>query len=247
MPIKPGLVELTYLVFFVPSALKDVAACRMVNYDHVLWVEREHLVVVGIRRHMSQVDALPRKQLVYLAFEMKGTAAGAPDVAPATAYVLQPRAHSSQYDHVFAPFALLFLSASHFREPVVAVHCLDVVEVCKCDSTADSLTSSLSSLSAASSILLASSGPITPSQSDCSFVADEKAQVRPDCVCKSGNTACKSKLAQRECGFVSYKGVIVVLFSTCPIGPTAFSPAMSARMQRLRGCALRCHGGLASP
>jgi len=182
---------------------------------------------------MPQVDALPRKQLVYLAFEMKGTATGAPDVAPATAYVLQPRAHSSsQYDHVFAPFALLFLSASHFREPVVAVHCLDIVKVCKCDSTADSLTSSLLSLSAASSVFLASSEPITPSQSDCSFVADEKAQVRPDCVCKSRNTACKSKLAQRECGFVSYKGVIVVLFSTCPIGPTAFSPAMSARMQR---------------
>jgi hypothetical protein len=136
----------------------------MVNYDHVLWVEREHLVVAEIRRHMPQVDALPRKQLVYLAFEMKGTATGAPDVAPATAYVLQPRAHSSQYDHIFAPFALLFfLSASHFREPIVVVHCLDIVKVCKCDSTADSLTSSLSSLSAASSVFLASSEPITPS------------------------------------------------------------------------------------
>jgi hypothetical protein len=123
-----------------------------------------------------------------------------------------------------------FLSASHFRQPVIAVHCLDIVKVCKCDSTADSLTSSLSSLSAASSVFLASSEPITPSQSDCSFVADEKAQVQPDCVCKSRNTACKSKLAQRECGFVSYKGVIVVLFSTCPIGPTAFS------RQCLQGC-----------
>ena len=180
---------------------------------------------------MPQVDALPRKQLIYLAFEMKGTAAGAPDVAPATAYVLQPRAHSSQYDHVFAPFALLFLSASHFCEPVVAVHCLDVVEVCKCDSTADSLTSSLSSLSAASSILLASSEPITPSQSDCSFVADEKAQVRPDCVCKSSNTACKSKLAQRECGFVSLTRVLLSCF---------LAHALLARQRFRRRCLQGC-------
>jgi hypothetical protein len=183
---------------------------------------------------MPQVDALPRKQLVYLAFEMKGTAAGAPDIAPTTAYVLQPRAHSSsQYDHVFAPFALLFLSASHFREPVVvAVHCLDVVEVCKCDSTADdSLTSSLSSLSAASSILLASSEPITPSQSDCSFVADEKAQVRPDYVCKSSNTACKSKLARRECGFVSLTRVLLSCFLA-----HALLARQRFRRQYLQGC-----------
>ncbi len=124
-----------------------------------------------------------------------------------------------------------YLSVSHFREPVVAVHCLDVVEVCKCDSTADSLTSSLSSLSSASSILLASSEPITSSQSDCSFVADEKAQVRPDYyVCKSSNIACKSKLAQRECGFVSYKGVIACFLAYALLARQRF------RRQCLRGC-----------
>jgi len=44
--MEARLVDLAYLASQMLPSLKDVAACRVVNYHHVVWVKGEHLMVV---------------------------------------------------------------------------------------------------------------------------------------------------------------------------------------------------------
>ena len=46
--IKSRMMQLAHFVFLVLSPINDVAACRVVNYHHVFWVEREHFVVLNV-------------------------------------------------------------------------------------------------------------------------------------------------------------------------------------------------------
>jgi hypothetical protein len=59
LTIKPGMMDLAYLVSLVLPALKDVTACGVVDYYHVLRVKGEHFMILGVRLHVAQVDALP--------------------------------------------------------------------------------------------------------------------------------------------------------------------------------------------
>ncbi|MGI0012178.1 MAG: hypothetical protein ACREBU_01855 [Nitrososphaera sp.] len=95
IPIYARMVELAYLVLSVLSPLKNIAACRMVDNDHVFWVERKHFMVVVVGGHVADVDSLPGEELFDPAPKMEGATARATDVAPVTTYIPKPRALSA--------------------------------------------------------------------------------------------------------------------------------------------------------
>ena len=57
--VKSRMVQITYLAFSVFSPIDDIAACRVVNYHHVLWVKRDHLVVLKVSFHVPEMNPLP--------------------------------------------------------------------------------------------------------------------------------------------------------------------------------------------
>jgi len=51
--IDASVVQLADLILSVLSPLENIATCRMIDNDHVIWVERKHLMVVIVGGHVA--------------------------------------------------------------------------------------------------------------------------------------------------------------------------------------------------
>jgi len=128
--VKSRMVQITYLSLPVFSPIDDIAACRVVNYHHVFWIKGNHLMVLKVRFHVSEMNPLPGEQFLYLALEMKLAPARALYVTPVSCDVSQPGGVLLwQLKYYLGAPPYFILPTRHPSELVLPVHSLDVVKV----------------------------------------------------------------------------------------------------------------------
>jgi hypothetical protein len=130
--VKACMGQITYLALSVFSPIEDIAACRVVNYHHVLGIKGNHLVVLKVSFHVPEMNPLPGEQFLYLALEMKLAPTRALYVTPVSRDVSQPGSVLRwQLKYYLGSILYFTLPTRHPSKLVLPIHSLDVVKVGK--------------------------------------------------------------------------------------------------------------------